>query len=419
MAHSTYALSGKTVVPISPLGLSTDVTVKVTGDATVYLGDLPLTPQTGYRLDPGSSVVWQATRPLHLYSVDATTVFISDNAGNLFDADAVGSSLLRQGLAGEIGKAIALRGAPSTRLATEIVRQFDVPVTSNTALSYDLDTYTLSIPGHVDEFGGVVDWSRYTGIVMEVTRNPQNPSNNAWYIGKTTMKRFTVHDDESVTIEDLAAFSAPDWGALRLTIPVAWGSKADRDSESPIAIFDAAQWEALLGLAGGAPKYWPLVQLEIDVCLSSTLTVRSGGYLPTIRLWAVTGDVQYGMEYDPGADEYSGRQAWITAVGGSLADKRVSLLLAANGTGTFRNATVPIPTNGKPIRITVRQNVSGSTTVTPGYGSASAGGGLPVSCAAADDWKQWTFDVPAFDAPNLTFSQGAGAGAVSVNLFYR
>ena len=63
-------------------------------------------------------------------------------------------------------------------------------------------------------------------------------------------------DDETVIIEDLAAFSAPDWGTLRLTIPVTWGSKADIDSESPIAIFDAAQWNALLGLSGGAPKYW-------------------------------------------------------------------------------------------------------------------------------------------------------------------
>ena len=419
MAHSTYALSGKTVVPISPMGLADDVTVKVIGDSTVYLGDLPLTPLTGYRLDPGSSVVWQATRPLHLYSETATSVFISDNAGNLFDADAVGSSLIRQGLAGEIGKAIALGGAPSTRLATEIVRQLDVPVTSNTALSYDLDTYTLSVPGHVAEFGGVVDWSRYTGIVLEVTRNPQNPSNNAWYIGKTTLTRFTVRDDETVIIEDLAAFSAPDWGTLRLTIPVTWGSKADIDSESPIAIFDAAQWNALLGLSGGAPKYWPLVQLEVDMCLSPTLTVRSGGYLPTVRLWAVTGNVQYGMEYDPGTGEYNGRQTWITAAESSLADKRISLTLAANGTGTFRNATVPIPTNGKPIRIAARQNVSGSTTITPGYGNNSAGGGLPVTCASTDNWKMWTIDVPAFDAPNLTFSQGAGAGAVNINLFYQ
>lgn len=96
------------------------VTVKNTGTNDIALGYVP-SFGAGYILAPGSSVVWSAGKPLFISSTATGAAFVSDNTGNLFDADAVGASLIRQGLAQEIADKLKLTGVPPIRQSSSLL----------------------------------------------------------------------------------------------------------------------------------------------------------------------------------------------------------------------------------------------------------------------------------------------------------
>ena len=100
------------------------VTVKNTGDVDVLLAQTSAVTETnGYVLSPGSSVVWVAGRALFIGGVADGKCFISDNSGNLFDANAVAVAIMNEGLADAIAGEISLKGAPPIRQSS---KPFDI-----------------------------------------------------------------------------------------------------------------------------------------------------------------------------------------------------------------------------------------------------------------------------------------------------
>lgn len=84
------------------------------GTSTIYLDENPSARTNGYPLSAGSSVLWDADRGLYAATAAGTTstLVVSPNQGPGFDAGAIASQLIDQGLAGDIADAISVAGAP-------------------------------------------------------------------------------------------------------------------------------------------------------------------------------------------------------------------------------------------------------------------------------------------------------------------
>ena len=106
---STVAIAGRTV--IYPSGLQSALTLKNVGAETVYLDSQANVNTGGFPLGVNSSIVWDANRPLYAYAGNGQ-LLVSENSGNLFDAQAVAAEIIAGGLAGDIAAQIALNGAP-------------------------------------------------------------------------------------------------------------------------------------------------------------------------------------------------------------------------------------------------------------------------------------------------------------------
>ena len=106
---STVAIAGRTV--IYPSGLQSALTLKNVGAETVYLDSQANVNTGGFPLGVNSSMVWDANRPLYAYAGNGQ-LLVSENSGNLFDAQAVAAEIIAGGLAGDIAAQIALNGAP-------------------------------------------------------------------------------------------------------------------------------------------------------------------------------------------------------------------------------------------------------------------------------------------------------------------
>lgn len=97
----------------NPAGFGDDVSVFNIGSATAYLdSDQPDTTTSGQPLSAGSSCVWQKGKPLWVIAPSSTTLTVSENAGNVFDAGAIAGQILSQGLATQIASAINVAGVP-------------------------------------------------------------------------------------------------------------------------------------------------------------------------------------------------------------------------------------------------------------------------------------------------------------------
>ena len=108
---TTYTI--RNGVAIFPAALQTACTLKNTGDNAIYVdsSNIP-NAASGFPLGAGSAMVWDANRPLYAYSELGSTLLVSENAGNLFDSQAIAQSLVDSGLAAEIAQHIQVSGAP-------------------------------------------------------------------------------------------------------------------------------------------------------------------------------------------------------------------------------------------------------------------------------------------------------------------
>ena len=107
---STVPVAGRTV--IYPAGQQSGLTLKNVGTETIYLDSQSNVNAGGWPLGIGSSISWDPNRPLFAYAVNNGQLLISENAGNLFDAQAVAAGILDGGLASQIANSISLKGVP-------------------------------------------------------------------------------------------------------------------------------------------------------------------------------------------------------------------------------------------------------------------------------------------------------------------
>lgn len=108
---TTYSV--RNGVAIFPAALQTACTLKNTGDNVVCVDSANIPDAaSGFPLGAGSSMVWDANRPLYAYSELGTTLLVTENSGNLFDSQAIAQSLANSGLAAEIAQHIQVSGAP-------------------------------------------------------------------------------------------------------------------------------------------------------------------------------------------------------------------------------------------------------------------------------------------------------------------
>lgn len=156
----------------NPNGYGDDVTITNTGTATAYLdSDQPDSTTSGQPLSAGSSLTWSKDQPLWTVAPVATTLVVSENTGAIFDAGAIASQILAQGLADQIAAAINVVGVPAIESATVIVNQSTV-------------TPSGANPG----FAGIFDCSRYQSLRAYFSETyvvgvilPPRPYTITWY----------------------------------------------------------------------------------------------------------------------------------------------------------------------------------------------------------------------------------------------
>lgn len=104
-------------VAIYPAGLQSACTLKNVGDNDIYVDSqsIPVGIPAGFPLGKGSSMVWDAERPLFASSPLGSELLISENSGNLFDAQAIAAEITAGNLAQEIAQQVSLYGAPQSQ----------------------------------------------------------------------------------------------------------------------------------------------------------------------------------------------------------------------------------------------------------------------------------------------------------------
>ena len=121
---STVAIAGRTA--IYPSGLQSALTLKNVGAETVYLDSKANVNMGGFPLGVNSSIVWDANRPLYAYA-DNGQLLVSENSGNLFDAQAVAAEIIAGGLAGDIAAQIAINGVPQIAKRIDLLNWSGIP----------------------------------------------------------------------------------------------------------------------------------------------------------------------------------------------------------------------------------------------------------------------------------------------------
>lgn len=103
------------------------VTVYNSGSKTVFLDsqDPVSNPSAGQPLSAGSSIGWDSKQALYAITAagETTTITVTNNSGNIFDAGAIATQIIDQGLAQDIANAISITGAPPIDQFTNILRQ--------------------------------------------------------------------------------------------------------------------------------------------------------------------------------------------------------------------------------------------------------------------------------------------------------
>lgn len=167
-ARTIAVTDSSNVVPGSnPGGWQWDASITNTGAATAYLDtEQQATPTTGVPLSAGSTVIWQAGRPLWVTAPAATSLTITENSGAIFDAGAVASQILSQGLAGDIAQQINGLGVPSV----------DAPITLlDIAGGLDGGTVQCPQPGL-----GSIDCSTFASLQWTWQEQDQATNGTPW-----------------------------------------------------------------------------------------------------------------------------------------------------------------------------------------------------------------------------------------------
>ena len=99
------------------------ITVVNNGPAIVYLGedDVPNPPTNGHPLRVNSTIVWDRDRALYLACPTNSSVVLTENSGQVFDAASIAGQILDQGLAEQIAQQINVLGVPQVDAAVQIV----------------------------------------------------------------------------------------------------------------------------------------------------------------------------------------------------------------------------------------------------------------------------------------------------------
>ncbi len=142
LAFQSYTVAGQILNVISGRAAYSVVN---TGANPVYLSDQSsFSVATGIALGPGSTILWDDGRDLYLLATAAlpTTVNVYANSGGIFDAGAIASQIIAQGLAGDIADLIELQGAPPINISDPIaLLQFTTTGADFTSIVYDVAKY--------------------------------------------------------------------------------------------------------------------------------------------------------------------------------------------------------------------------------------------------------------------------------------
>jgi hypothetical protein len=110
-------------------------TIVNAGPGVVWLAEdqVPTAPYaSAHPLQVSSTIVWDKDRALYLGADVTSTVTVTSNAGQVFDASAIAGQILTQGLAQQIAQQIAITGVPQIDAAESIVLAEFVTVSSGT-----------------------------------------------------------------------------------------------------------------------------------------------------------------------------------------------------------------------------------------------------------------------------------------------
>lgn len=118
-------------------GFATPLAVRNTGTSTAYLADSTGAGVAGgVPLAPGSTIVWDARRPLYAVGAVGGTLLVYDNGGALFDAAAVASQIIEQGLAGAVAASILATGVAVVDTLVPYVPLAVQPLPANTSVDF-------------------------------------------------------------------------------------------------------------------------------------------------------------------------------------------------------------------------------------------------------------------------------------------
>lgn len=203
-----WPLSTRTATGIDPGGFRAGATVKNVGSQIAYLGtDSTVTPVNGYALSAGSSVIWDAQRPLWGLAEPAgpTTVSVYENIGNLFDASAIAQALLSGGLANQIASAISISGAPPIDVNAILL---------DTTLACTAAGSVTTAAIDVTKYQSVTLWIQDAGQLMPLGAN----RNRAVYLVWSTPGASLGSEAFGLTDQGSAVTSVPTYGLYRAPV---------------------------------------------------------------------------------------------------------------------------------------------------------------------------------------------------------
>lgn len=127
-------------------GYASPLTVYNAGLISVQVTDDANGTATGFPLQPGSSIVWDAGRSLNAYVptgvAGVALLVVLDNGGQISNPSAIASALLTAGLATAIGNAISITGAPPLNVSDAIATlQFATTGANFTSAIFDIAKY--------------------------------------------------------------------------------------------------------------------------------------------------------------------------------------------------------------------------------------------------------------------------------------
>ena len=163
-----------TTVPIYPSGRQDAVTLYNTGDAVAFVDSQPQAAQ-GYPLSPGSTLSWDAKRPLYAACAKGapTSLLVTDNGGAVFDASAIAGQILSQGLAQSIASSILATGVQTVNNPVRVVdKSFTSPGPSTAGTQHVISaTYEGWGIGTPDPFAEPLDTSRVGSLIISISNS--------------------------------------------------------------------------------------------------------------------------------------------------------------------------------------------------------------------------------------------------------